>query len=226
MIAFVMGILFIIQFFVPHQWSQDMLTWVTKWLSIIGGVTLLVGAGSLIHIHYAKIKRRVAGWGYSGVMFFGLILSLSAGITPALIILFAPAQGNQSFLGIEGINTVPGVEPGGPLDWVFMKMFNPMSATMFSILGFFMASAAFRAFRARSLEATLLLVAAVLIMLGQTPLGGMLWSGIPDIMAWLLAVPNTAAKRAIIFGVVLGSIATSLRIIFGIERSYLGGGKE
>jgi hypothetical protein len=218
-LVFSIGILFIIQFFIPHKWSRDMLTWASNWLTIIGSVTLLLGFGSLIHIHYTRMKRQIPGWGYSGVMFAGLVLSLAAGILPAL--LSTPAD--KPFLGIEGINNIAGVESGGPLFWVYMKMFNPMSATMFSILGFFMASAAFRAFRARSLEATILLIAAMLIMLGQIPLGGMISEKIPDIMAWLLAVPNTAAKRAIIFGVVLGSIATSLRIIFGIERAYLGG---
>jgi hypothetical protein len=51
----------------------------------------------------------------------------------------------------------------------------------------------------------------------------MIWQGIPDIMVWIFSVPTTAAKRAITFGIALGSIAFSLRIIFGIERSYLGG---
>ncbi|MDI6788471.1 MAG: hypothetical protein QME51_08885, partial [Planctomycetota bacterium] len=115
---------------------------------------------------------------------------------------------------------------GGPLDWIFKHGITPLSATMFSIIGFFIASAAFRTFRARSIEATLLLLAAVIIMLGQTPLGQMLWQGIPDIMVWLFNVPTTAAKRALLFGIAMGSIAFSLRIIFGIERAYLGGGKD
>ena len=63
-------------------------------------------------------------------------------------------------------------------------------------------------------------------MLGRVPIGALISDFIPWTSQWLMAVPNLAAKRGILLGVSLGAIATSLRIIFGIERSYLGGGDE
>jgi hypothetical protein len=132
---------------------------------------------------------------------------------------------------------------GGLHMWMFNNMFVPMQATMFSVLAFFIASAAFRAFRARSMEATALLIAGCIMMIGRVPVGDWLaqnienigWSfqingstysalDFPEATSWLLNVPNAAAKRGIILGVLLSQIAIAIRIIFGIERTYMGGG--
>jgi hypothetical protein len=94
---------------------------------------------------------------------------------------------------------------------------------MFSLLAFFVASAAFRAFRASNWRATLLLTSAFLVMLGQVPIGAMIWDKIPLAKVWLMSIPNTAGQRAVMIGAAMGVVATSLRMIFGIERSYLGG---
>ena len=104
---------------------------------------------------------------------------------------------------------------------------------MFSLLAFYIASAAFRAFRARSVVATILLAAAVIVMLGRVPIGKNIGelitfyqtdgTWLAKVSEWILDYPNTASKRAINLGVGLGILSTSLKIILGIERSYLGG---
>ena len=101
-----------------------------------------------------------------------------------------------------------------------------LQSTMFSLLAFFVASAAYRAFRARSPEASVLLLAAIIVMAGRVPLGEYLLAGLGQLSDWIMQVPNTAAQRAILIGVSLGGIATSIKIIFGIERAYLGGEDE
>ncbi len=119
-------------------------------------------------------------------------------------------------------------------DILFNGMFNSLDATMFAILAFFIVSAAYRAFRVRSAEATLMMLSAFIIMLGQVPLGIVLTNWIPhdshfaifrlEVMAnWILTGINAAAFRAIIFGILMGYLAMSLRVWLSLERgAYLG----
>jgi hypothetical protein len=118
--------------------------------------------------------------------------------------------------------------------WVFYSFFTPLSATMFALLAFFVASASYRAFKIRNTEATVLLVSGILIMLGRVPLGAYLtawtqniswlsWLHLPVIQEWLYQYPNAAGARAIMIGIGLGIVGTSLRIILGIEKSFMGG---
>jgi hypothetical protein len=98
------------------------------------------------------------------------------------------------------------------------------------LLAFFIASAAFRAFRIRTLEAGLLAAAALIVMLGRVPLTESLLGFLPEgfrlstLQEWIMNNPQNSAKRAILIGAAMGVMATGLRVILGIERSYLGGG--
>ena len=98
---------------------------------------------------------------------------------------------------------------------------------MFSLLAFYIASAAFRAFRIRTFDATLLAIAALIVMVGRVPIGQVLTAGLPTELQlptwanWLLEWPQNAAKRGIAIGAGLGLMATGLRIILGIERAYM-----
>lgn len=106
--------------------------------------------------------------------------------------------------------------------WIYDHVFDPCNSTMFALLAFFVASAAFRAFRARNAEAALLLGAAILVMLGRAPLGRSISDFFPDFGQWLIDIPNNGGRRAIMMGAAIGAIATGLRVIVGLERSHLG----
>jgi hypothetical protein len=106
---------------------------------------------------------------------------------------------------------------------LFNSMLSPLSSTMFSLLVFYISSAAYRAFRIRSFEATLLLVTAIIIMLGRAPIGDVISPLLPQWTSWLMSIPNTAGMRGIQIGATLGGIATALRVMVGIERAYLSG---
>jgi len=107
--------------------------------------------------------------------------------------------------------------------WIYDHVFAPCNATMFALLAFFVASAAFRAFRARNVEAALLRGSAIIVLLAQAPIGRWLTTSLPHLSDWILDILSNGSRRAIIMGAAVGAIATGLRVILGIERSHLGG---
>ena len=100
---------------------------------------------------------------------------------------------------------------------LFEGLFVSLGSAMFSLLGFYIAAAAYRAFRVRSAESALMMIAAVLVMLGQIPFGVWIWSGLPDVRLWLLEVPNSAAFRAITIGAGVAGLVMAFRMWFSIE---------
>ena len=188
----------IVQFFVPNKISEGTFDLVVKWVRIITAFALVLGVRSITFRSVDKIRRKRKDWVFSIFALLGLVITAVAGL-------------------------VWGVKAGSPLRTIYNNIIVPLGATMFSILAYYMASAAYRAFRARTREATLLLIAAFIVMLGKVPIGNAISVKLPDFADWLLIVPNMAAKRGIMFGVALGMIATSLKIILGIERGWLGG---
>lgn len=198
LLIFAFGAFMVVQYFIPHEASEFFYEFVAlDWPPIVGVFALSLGTISLVRVSIGKIQRREPNWGYTIVTLVGLVSILIAGL-PWF-------GGKQSPM----------------VDWEFNNVMLPVTASMFAILAFFIASAAYRAFRARSALATLLLVSAVIVMMRFFPLGP-LTEITGETADWILNVPNLAAKRAILIGVGLGIVSTALKIILGVERSYLG----
>ncbi len=200
-ITFALGILLIVEFFVPHAGLKNVTAMLQEWAGIIASCAFVLGAINVVQVNAPKIRRRERDWP------FKLALLVSGGV---MLVLGFVAGGKA--------------DGGSYYGWAFNNVFAPANATMFALLAFFIASAAFRAFRARNLEATLMLTAAIVVMLGVIPLG----EKIPLIDAtaikdWVLQYANNAGRRAILVGAALGGVATGMRIILGLERSHLGG---
>jgi len=214
LIVLVTGIFGVLTYIIPHPVVQNTDAVIRNdILRIIAAFSLVLGIGSILRHHFIKIRRKAPHWPYSWITIIALAASAVVGV----------------FGGIDP--TRPGILPtqvGGfsfHIQTLYTGIIVPLGATMFALLAFFMASAAYRAFRARNFEATLLLVAAFILMLGALPQTRVLVKPLPSFAEWILAVPNTAAKRGISFGISLGILATSLKIILGIERGWLGGGE-
>lgn len=213
-IAFFSGIIMVVTFGIraPEgtilgDTREQLLIWVT----IIAGFTLLLGVVSITRVNLKKVMRREKDW------FFALLTLVSVFIMmiPAMI----PSEVSSLF----------GRSKGSIYDWLFLYLSSPMQATMFALLAFYVASAAYRAFRARSTQATLLLLTASLIMLARVPMGEAILrffsDAIPGILdTYIMTGVNAAVQRGIIIGAALGAASMSLRVMLGIERTYMGKG--
>jgi hypothetical protein len=190
------GIIMIIQYFVPSEESEWLFTYANDWVIVVGIFALALGIWGLLKMEFRKLKNPKERF-YAAVLLFGYFIMVFTALTRE------------------------GREAGTLHMQLFEYILIPIQATIFSLLAFYVASAAYRAFRARTLLATILLLTAFIIMLRLIPLGPITTVN-QTVVSWILALPNMAAKRAITMGVGLGAIATCIKIILGIERTYLG----
>jgi hypothetical protein len=209
LITGIIGASFVLQYFIPHAPFNKLSDWFSDWFSIIQACAIILGSLNLMKLSLNKIAKQKTDWGYSVVIVISFLLITVVGLSEG-----------------EGFRVA-----GTKFDWLFNYMYIPLSATMFSILAFFVASASYRAFRARNLEATVLLIAAFFVMLGRVPVGDLISWFMPegyrfsDLASWIMNYPQSAGQRAIMIGIGLGIVSTSLRVILGIERSHIGGGE-
>lgn len=212
LVAFLSGLIMAVApFFRDDNWLGGLRQQLTEWLIIVGGFTLLLGVVSITRVNWVAVKRRRPGWGYR-------VLTLIAVFAMAIPSVLSPSW-----------SPLFGRSEGSIYDWLFQNLQSPMMATMFATLAFYIASAAYRAFRARSAEATILLITATMVMLWRVPMGEWLLERLPGdipyfLNTYIMGGANMAVQRGIIIGAALGAASMSLRIILGIERTYMGKG--
>lgn len=239
---------------------ESVANWVEEdsllWFDIIAAFAIFLGAFNLLKMHFSKLLYKKLDYGYSLILLLGFAMMIFSGF-------FYRGSGQQKDWG----NHIQ--DPNSLFTWMFDSLFKPLDATMFALLAFFVASASYRAFRIRNFEASLLLTAGVLVMIGAVPVGSYIpsWMFVfilislifaflspifsskgnliksffttifiscflmifwtPELSSksisfWIIAYPTVAGKKAIMIGVALGIVATSLRIIFGKDKSFLG----
>ncbi len=198
----------------PWRWFVFADEHFSLWFSVLAVFAFVLGGANLLADHWRRVRDRGRDWPYSIVTLVSFVVVLVAGLAK----LGGPP-------GLQGSVT----DPASLLSRIFEDVLSPLHATIFSLLAFYVVSASVRAFRARSLESSVLLAAALLVLLGRIPMaglgGGTLLSRLPfeDISLWILSVPNTAGQRALMIGIALGTVALALRMILGLEHDDAGG---
>jgi hypothetical protein len=218
--TFVAGFFYALEYLIPGHGPDDEnfltpmvdpLGWA---VSVICAFAFSLGMINLGRVHWKPVAKRTKGWHNSAGFFVAMVAMIVVGF-------------------VYNADKENGLK-NGLYEIMFSGLLLPLGASMFATLGFYITSAAYRAFRIRSREATIMLIAGFIVMLGQVPVGMFMTSWIPlglhygpldlstlrieKLAYWILTVPNAAAVRAIAFGIEVGGVAMALRIWFSLER--------
>ncbi len=193
--AIAISIVTLFTIFFPLPVLQDLHNYFVESTIILTAFALLVGLGNLVLVHFLRITRRnEPGTGYSIIVLVSALIVFIIGLVSDL--------------------------SSAPMMWIFNNVYLPLQSAFFALTAFFLATAAYRALRARNLETTLMLIAALVVFIGQTPLITSMSDTFVSVKDWVLSVPSAAGVRGILLGVALGTIATGLRLLAGIDRPY------
>jgi hypothetical protein len=190
-------------FFADTQiWAETIRTWAV----IIFNISLFLGAIRLIMAHSVRIQQKRRDWQFSGLLLAFFAVMLLTGIAGYI------ATGVQTSNGIY--------------NWMFNYIYTPLGATLYPITGFYIFSAAYRAFRARNIDAALMLIAGCLVMLKNAPVGEAIWIGFKDMGNWVQFTGQVPGMRTLAIVGALGLIAFGFRALLGKERGFYAGGGE
>lgn len=244
-ITFIAGLTYILQFFWPQpigrepgQLPADFKEQVSFYLNdavpvlgdfsnILTGLLLGLGIYSLMRIHLRKVITFGKDWGYSAVLIIALVLQAFFGF--------------WNYHDFKGPNAATLAEGRGwgiqnyLSDLLFDGMYQQYEAAMFSIIAFYILSAAYRAFRLRSPEASILLGTALVVMVSKMgavamPIDegvknvahGNAWLlnfQLSEISNWIMNTIQTPSLRGVDFGIGIGTIAMGLRLWLSLEKT-------
>lgn len=167
------------------------------WAMVIQLMAIGLGAINLIQVHYRQISRKTPMMIYSVIfmVFFAFLLLMGL---------------YKVFTGVELY----------PYTWVFSNVYVSLGATLYAITGFYIFSAAYRAFRARNIDAAILLVGGIFVLLANAPIGEVIWGGFPLIGNWFNNVGQVPGMRTFTIVGALGMLAYGFRALIGKERGF------
>jgi len=196
-LIFFIGITVLFDWFIPTPTGSIAGKVLRDWNVIIVAWAIGLGAFTMYRTHYRHLVRRTRGqWPYSTVTLVVSTLYIVVGL---------------------------GLGAGTPTyRWMYSNVILPLGGAVFASVAFYIASAAYRVMRVRSIDAALLLVSGLIMLLATAPIGSVIWSGFLTGGNWLMDTVVTGTYRAFTIGIALGFILTGVRTLLGLETAWLG----
>lgn len=198
-------LMFVEYFFFVETWS--LAETIRTWSIIVYNISLGLGAIQLLRQHTLNLQRKRTNYGFSAIILI------------AFTIMFLTGMAGYISTGQQTSNQI--------YNWLFINVYTPLGATLYPITGFYIFSAAYRAFRARNIDAALMLIAGCFVILSNAPVGEAIWPGFATIGEWFRFTGQVPGMRTFSLVGALGMMAYGFRALLGKERGfYAGGGEE
>ena len=213
----------------PRSFTEAVGFFIADGIPIAGTIaniltTFLLGLGiySLLRIHVGKLVKKQKDWGFS-ILFLGAMLAMIG---------FGYWDWHNKLSDPSNNDNIAALGR----DFLFNGLLQQMDAAMFSLIAFFILSAAYRAFRIRSIESTILLATALVVMLSLMGLveygsakmidamtgqdSGSLLNNLKltEVYGWIRNNVQTPSLRALDFGIGIGALAMGLRLWLSLEK--------
>jgi hypothetical protein len=190
------GLVVLLGYLIPVGLLHNLRQLLVEWAGILAAVALLVGISNLYYVHWSKMYAGQVG------SFYSLVLVVSLTATIILVGWFGPVH-NVSL-------------------WIFNYIQVPIESSLMALLAVILVFIIIRMLRRRidhlsvifTITAVFTLITTSLLLSEVSVLGGL--------RTWIIQVMAVAGARGILIGVVLGIVATGLRILIGADRPYGG----
>lgn len=189
-------VLMLVEFFfsVPKP-ITDLNVNLRSFVPIVTASAIMLGVVLLTLSHLKRISTRGEDWYYSFIYLISLAITAALGIISVRDFTFR---------------------------WIYNNMTAPIGVALYSLTAFYITSAAYRVFRARNFDATVLLVTAFIVLMMLIPVGAAILPPVVPIGEWLRSFPSSAGFRGMIIGTSLGIVGLGVRILVGRQREHLG----
>jgi len=202
-LAIIVAFIILFSYFYPGTFVDQLSSTIVNWVIIIGALMIWTGLINLLRFSVREVRRKVPGRWYLALFQVCLIAVM-------LISGFGEGPGSTA----KGAKTV--------IMWLYNNYYIWAELALAGLSGLWTVTAAYRAFRARSLEAFIFLLGAVFVLMRYAPVGGAIWIGFPIVGGWIIYQPFTAMLRALVIAGGIGIIAYAARFYMGKERQAFG----
>jgi cytochrome bd-type quinol oxidase subunit 2 len=197
-VAVAVGLIVLLGYFISMPILQNIQAVLLGWAVTLAGIATLIGIINLVTTHWRRVGAEHNRDYYSILLILSFLVTVCAGLV---------------------------LTPADPqFQHVVTSIQVPIEASLMAVLAVSLAYASLRLLqRRKGIMGVVFVISALIFLLTMS---GLLASGpenslLSSVLTALNQLP-VAGARGILLGIALGSLATGLRILLGIDRPYSG----